>query len=121
MTSHAARAGLLLAIVLAMAAAAAPQKPKKGPLLRTVHGQVTDKDGAGVATAVVYLKNLRTQNVQSRITDNAASYRFSGIDPNADYEVHAEKDAMKSVTRTVSSLDSRNDIVINLKLDRKRD
>ena len=112
---------LLLAVLLAITAAATPQKPKKGLQLRIVHGQVSDRDGNATATAVVYLKNLRTQNVQSRITDNSGNYRFSGIDPNADYEIHAEKETMKSATRSVSSLDSRNDININLKLDRKRD
>lgn len=115
------RAGALLTILLALSAAAAPQKPKKGVQLRTVHGQISEKDGNTAATAVVYLKNLRTQNVQSRITDNSGNYRFSGIDPNADYEIHAEREAMKSATRTVSSLDTRNDIIVNLKLGRKPD
>jgi len=48
------------------------------------------------------------------------SYRFSGLDPNADYEVHAEKDGAKSPTRTVSSFDGRKEIDLNLKIDRKK-
>jgi len=115
------RAGLLLAMLLAVSASAAQQNPKKGTQLRTVHGQVNDKDGNAAATAVVYLKSLRTQNIQSRITDNSGNYHFNGIDPNADYEIHAEKEGLKSATRTVSSLDTRNDFLVNLKLDRKRE
>ena len=112
--------GLLLVFFFAFHAAPSPAQ-KKGSPLRTLHGSVFDKDGAAAPTAVVYLKNLRTQNVQSRITDEHGGYRFSGIDPNADYEVHAEKDSLKSATHTVSSLESRSDILVNLKLDRKRD
>jgi len=68
---------------------------------------------------VVFLKNLRTNSVRSSYTDDTGNYRFSGLDPNADYELHAEKEGAKSPTRTVSSFDSRKDIVLNLKIDRK--
>jgi hypothetical protein len=40
---------------------------------------------------------------------------------NADYEVHAEKDGAKSQTRQVSSFDNRKEIVLTLKLDKKKD
>ena len=46
--------------------------------------------------------------------------RVPGLDPNADYELHAEKEGAKSATRTVSSFDSRKDIVLNLKIDKKK-
>jgi hypothetical protein len=58
--------------------------------------------------------------VRSNYTDDTGSYRFSGLDPNADYEVHAEKDGAKSSTRTISSFDSRKEIDLNLKIDRKK-
>jgi hypothetical protein len=51
--------------------------------------------------------------VRSYIADNDGNFRFSGLDPNADYELHAEKDGAKSQTRNVSSFDSRLDIVLN--------
>ncbi len=69
---------------------------------------------------MVFLKNNRTTTIRSYISDAAGNYRFSGLDPNADYEVHAEKDDTKSQTHTISSFDSRTDIVINLKLDKKK-
>ena len=68
----------------------------------------------------MYLKNLKSQAVKTYIADDSGRYRFSGLDPNVDYEIHAEKDGAKSQTRTVSSFDSRKDIVINLKIDKKK-
>jgi hypothetical protein len=85
-----------------------------------VRGVVTDKSDASIPASVVFLKNARTNAVRSYIADDAGNYRFSGLDPNADYEIHAEKDGAKSQTRTVSSFDSRKDIVINLKIDKKK-
>jgi hypothetical protein len=58
--------------------------------------------------------------MRSYIADEQGNYRFSGLDPNVDYEVHAEKDGAKSQTRTVSSFDSRKDIILNLKLEKKK-
>jgi hypothetical protein len=88
--------------------------------LRTVRGAVLDKAENPVASAVVYLKNVRTQAVKTYISDRSGEYRFSGLDPNVDYEVHAESESMTSSTRTVSSFDSRKDIVISLKLDKEK-
>src|SRR5690242_12444023 len=88
--------------------------------LRTVRGAVLDKAENPVSSAVVYLKNVRTLAVKTYISDRAGEYRFSGLDPNVDYEVHAESESMTSNTRTVSSLDGRKDIVISLKLDKEK-
>lgn len=108
-------AALLLVSALAFA-----QGSRREPHLRTVRGVTLDKDDSPVAGAVVFLKNMRTQAVHSRIADDAGVFRFSGLDPNADYEIHAEKDGAKSATRAVSSFDTRKEIVVNLKIDRKR-
>ena len=105
----------ILAMSLLACAAAA-----QGPQLRTVHGVVMDKSEAPIASAVVFLKNTRTNAVRSYITDDQGNYRFSGLDPNADYEIHAEKDGAKSPTRTISSFDNKKDIVINLKIDKNK-
>jgi len=88
--------------------------------LRTVRGAVLDKAENPVASAVVYLKNVRTLAVKTYISDKFGEYRFSGLDPNVDYEVHAETENMTSNTRTVSSFDGRKDIVISLKLDKEK-
>jgi hypothetical protein len=120
-TRRSAFSVLVLALVLfAIAPLARPQDAKHEAQLRTVHGVILDKSENPVSNAVVFLKNVRTNAVRSSIADTEGNYRFSGLDPNVDYEVHAEKDGAKSVTRTVSSFDGRKDINLNLKLDKKK-
>jgi hypothetical protein len=111
----------LMALVLAFfGTAATAQDAKREAQLRTVRGVVLDKSETPIPASVVFLKNTRTNAVRSYISDEAGNYRFSGLDPNADYEIHAEKDDAKSQTRTVSSFDSRKDIVLNLKIGKKK-
>jgi len=111
----------LLLSLLFLTAAANAQDSKKESQLRTVRGVVVDKGESPVQGGVVFLKNLRNNQVRSYIADNEGLFRFSGLDPNADYEVHAEKDGAKSPTRQVSSFDNRKEIVLTLKLDKKKD
>lgn len=108
---------LLLALVAGVAAA---QDQKRESQLRTVRGAVVDKQDNPIASGVVYLKNLRTLTVKTYISDDTGQYRFSGLDPNVDYEIHAERGDSTSAKRTISSFDSRREIVINLKVDKKK-
>jgi hypothetical protein len=97
------------------------QNAKHEAQLRTVRGVVVDKSSeAPISAAVVFLKNTRTNAVRSYIADEEGNYRFSGLDPNVDYEIHAEKDGAKSGTRTISSFDNKKEIVIPLKLEKKK-
>lgn len=96
------------------------QDSKKEPQLRTVRGTVSDKAENPIPGSIVFLKNSRTNSVRSSFADDQGNYRFSGLDPNADYEVHAEFEGAKSPVRTASSLDSRKEITLNLKIDRKK-
>jgi hypothetical protein len=88
--------------------------------LRVLHGSVIDKSENPVASSVVYLKNVKSQAVKTYIADDSGNYRFSGLDPNVDYEIHAEHDDLTSPVRTISSFDSRRDIEVTLKLSRKK-
>jgi len=106
----------LMAFGLAFVRPSRAQDQKGDLQLRTIHGTVVDKDENPAPASVVYLLNVKTQAVKTYIADNAGLYRFSGLDPNVDYEVHAEKGSMTSATRTVSSFDSRRDIEVVLKL-----
>ncbi|HKV23130.1 MAG TPA: carboxypeptidase-like regulatory domain-containing protein [Candidatus Acidoferrum sp.] len=110
---------LALALFATVATASNPGAQRESQL-RTVHGVVLDKSENLVSESVVFLKNTRTNVVRSSYTDNTGKYRFSGLDPNADYEVHAEKNGSKSATHTVSSFDSRKDITLNLKIEKKK-
>ena len=107
-------------VLLLFVAVGAAQDKKREAQLRTVRGVVADKSDSPLSGSVVFLKNMRTNTVRSSYTDESGSYRFSGLDPNADYELFAEKEGTKSSTRTVSSFDSRKDIVLNLKIDKKK-
>jgi hypothetical protein len=110
-----------LAVVLSLIAAVGlAQDKKREAQLRTVRGIVGDKSDNPLSGSVVFLKNMRTNMVRSSYTDDTGSYRFSGLDPNSDYELYAEKEGTKSSTRTVSNFDSRKDIVLNLKIDKKK-
>jgi Carboxypeptidase regulatory-like domain len=112
---------LMLGIcLLFLAGAAVGQSSKKEAQLRTVQGIVTDKSDNPIQNSVVFLKNLRTNIVLSHFTNEEGNYRFAGLDPNVDYEIHAEIDDQKSATRTVTTLDSRKEITLNLKIDRKK-
>ena len=112
-------AAICLAIALPARTQTKDQK-KAEAQLRTVHGSVLDKDENPVASGVVYLKNLKSQAVKTYIADDAGNYRFSGLDPNVDYEIHAEHNDATSPTRTISNYDSRRDIEVMLKLSRKK-
>lgn len=82
--------------------------------LRTVHGDVMDKSQNPIANGVVYLRNKKTNNVQTHISDAQGHYQFSGLDPNSDFEIYAEFKRHKSSRHTISSFDSRNDIQLDL-------
>ena len=88
--------------------------------LRVLHGSVIDKDENPIASSVVYLKNVKSQAVKTYIADDSGNYRFSGLDPNVDYEIHAEHADLTSPVRTISSFDSRRDIEVTLKLSKKK-
>ncbi len=116
---------LLIAMLSVSVASARPpqdakEKEKHEASLKTVRGLVTDKSESPIPSSVVFLKNTRSNAIRSYISDDAGNYRFSGLDPNIDYEIHAEKDGAKSQTRTISSFDSKKEIVLNLKIDKKK-
>jgi Carboxypeptidase regulatory-like domain len=111
---------MCLPLLLLMAGLASAQDSKKETQLRTVTGIVMDKSENPLPGSVVFLKNIRTNAVISRFADKDGNYRFSGLDPNADYEVHAEFEGSKSAVRTMSALDSRREMTLNLKVDKKK-
>jgi len=117
------RKTLGLAVIVAVAATVlfAQERPKgKESELRTVRGTVVDKEEAPVETAVVYLKNVHSQDIITHLSDADGTFRFSGLDLNVDYEIHAEREGVTSSTRSISNFDTRKEFVLTLKLDRKK-
>ena len=113
--------GLVALVALAGTLLFAQDKSKgKESELRTVRGTVVDNSESPVETAVVYLKNARTQDIITHLSDSDGTFRFSGLDLNVDYEIHAEREGWTSSTRSISNFDNRKEFVLTLKLDHKK-
>jgi hypothetical protein len=118
-TKLAALLGLLLVVVAAVGLTRAQdQSPDSG--LRSVSGSILDKNEDPLPNAIVYLQNVRTLTVKTYISNEHGEYRFSGLDPNVDYEIHAERDDLTSPNHTISSFDSRKVISVTLKVDKQK-
>jgi len=114
---------LVLVTLVALAATVlfAQDKPPKGESeLRTVRGTVVDKDEAPAESAVIYLKNVHTQDIVTHLSQPDGQFRFTGLDLNVDYEIHAEREGWTSSSRSVSNFDTRKEFVLTLKLDHKK-
>ena len=111
---------LVLLLALATFASRRTRQEEKDAQLKTVHGSGLDGKENSQPTSVVYLKNLKTQAIKTYIADDSGKYRFSGLDPNVDYEIHAEHGDLISGNRTISSFDSRKDLEMTLKVDKKK-
>lgn len=71
---------------------------------RSVQGLVTDASRHPVAKAVVQLKDTKTLQIRSFITEADGSYHFAGLSPNVEYELKADHDgASSSKKRSTSS------------------
>jgi hypothetical protein len=106
----------LLAVTLLCACLGFAQSKKKDDQARTVQGVVSAADDSPITGAVVYLKNTKSLQVRSFITQANGLYFFHGLSPDVDYELRAENKGVSSPTKTLSSFDSRKDASINLKV-----
>jgi hypothetical protein len=111
---------LIAIVALASVVSYAQSNKQKDSELRTVRGTVVDKEETPVDTAVVYLRNIHSQDIITHLSGSDGTFRFSGLDLNVDYEIHAEKDGMSSANRSISNFDTRKEFVLTLKLDRKK-
>ena len=102
--------------VLGQAQFPGPRKDKERNAPKNLTGQVVDKDGTGIREAIVYLKDKKTLEMKTHISDEKGAYRFTGLDPNEDYEVHAESKGAASSKRTVSAFDDRKEVYLVLEL-----
>lgn len=91
---------------------------QRGNGQRVVQGKVSGADNAPIKGAVVYLKDDRSLSVKSFFSDDEGAYRFGQLSPNTDYEIWAEFNGKKSAVKTISSFDSKNQFVINLKIEK---
>jgi hypothetical protein len=83
---------------------------------RSVQGTVLNASGAAVSGAVVLLKDTKTLQVRSFVTQTDGQYHFYGLNSNNDYQLRAEHAGSSSSTKTLSVFDNRKKAVIDLKL-----
>jgi hypothetical protein len=108
--------------VVSLAALLAPlasSQRKKGEdrNQRSVEGVVEDPLGNPVEGAVVQLKNAKTLQVRSFITQREGKYYFYELSTDVDYELKAEFKNMSSPVRRLTVFDTRRKAIINLKLE----
>ena len=105
---------VMLVCGVLMAAVSAPAQDDRPT--RSVKGIVTDQNENPIEGAVVQLKNTKTLQVKSFISDRDGSYYFHGLDTNVDYQLKARSGDVVSRTRTVSTFDDRREVVYNFEL-----
>jgi len=111
---------LIVSLSLVSASALQSGKQKGDPKVRSVDGAVEDTSGRPVEGAVVQLKNARTLQVRSFISQRDGTYYFHGLSTDVDYELKAEYQGSASSPRTLSVFDSRKNPRINLRLEPKK-
>ena len=107
---------LLVTAMLCACLGFAQSKKKGDEDGRTVQGVVSAPDDTPIVGAVVYLKNTKTLQVRSFITQQNGTYFFHGLSPDVDYELRAENKGASSPTKTLSSFDSRKAANLDLKI-----
>jgi hypothetical protein len=111
---------MLVAAVLMTVAVPVGFAQKGESPTRSLQGVVSSPEDRPVSGAVVQLKDMKTLQIRSFITQPQGNYYFHGLSPDRDYEVKAESHGSSSDTKTLSSFDSRKQAVINLKLNPKK-
>jgi protocatechuate 3,4-dioxygenase beta subunit len=92
------------------------RKSKLDPGPRSVQGVVTDASGQPVNKAVVQLKDTKSLQIRSFITNPDGTYHFAGLSPNVEYQLKAEYQGAFSGKKTLSIFNSKKLVTIKLKL-----
>ena len=83
------------------------------PTIRTLNGTVTDTSHEPIRGAVVELRNSKSAEVLSYLTDASGQYNFKRLDGNPDYDVWVLYRGRRSPTRSISKFDSHMAKVID--------
>jgi hypothetical protein len=81
---------------------------------RTIQGTVLGPKGDALSGAIVYLKNTRSKDILTYITQSNGKYLFGYTPAGVDMQVWAVYKGKKSPTRTISSFVTRSKVVIDL-------
>jgi hypothetical protein len=109
-----------------VAAPAFAQKPtrqerKEEANSRSAMGTITGTDDTPAVGAVVQLKDMRTLQVRSFITQSDGTFHFYGLKADVDYQLTARSGDAVAPTRTLSVFDTRKEAILNFKLETKNE
>jgi hypothetical protein len=105
-----------IAVLLASVVSGQDRRSKQDSATRSVNGVVTDPSGQAVAKAVVQLKDTKSLQIRSFITNPDGSYHFAGLSTNVEYQVKAEYQGAFSGKKTLSVFNDKKSVTIHLKL-----
>jgi protocatechuate 3,4-dioxygenase beta subunit len=105
-----------IAVILSCALSGQDRRSKEDPSPRSVEGLVTDASGRPVDKAVVQLKDTKSLQIRSFITNPDGTYHFAGLSPNVEYQLKAEYQGAFSARKNLSIFNSKKLVTINLKL-----
>jgi len=86
---------------------------------RSVQGLVTGMDENPVSGAVVQIKDTRTLQVRSYITQDDGTYHFYGLKSDVNYQISARSGDLAAGPKTLSIFDTRKEAILNFKLEKK--
>lgn len=86
------------------------------PTVRTLSGSVTDPNHEPIRGAVVELRNNKSNEVISYLTDTSGHYNFKRLDGNTDYDVWVLFRGRRTTTRSISKFDNHMAKVLNFTL-----
>jgi hypothetical protein len=102
--------------IILLGANLSAQRKIEEPTTRTLEGIVTNAAKQPVANAVVQLKNTKTLQIRSFITQDDGRYHFAGLGTDVEYQIKAGHDSVHTSWKTLSVFNSKRTPVINLKL-----
>jgi hypothetical protein len=106
----------LIAVLLSCGLFGQDRRANSDAGVRSVQGVVTNSSGHAVDKAVVQLKDTKSLQIRSFITNPDGSYHFAGLSPNVEYQLKAEYQGASSARKTLSVFSSKKSVTINLKL-----
>jgi hypothetical protein len=110
------RAAFVAIVLLSIGVNAQENKKNEDNNTRMVQGKVTNAANEPLSQAVVQLKNTKTLQIRSFITQEDGSYHFAGLGTDVEYQLKADRDGESTSWKTLSVFSSKKTAVINLKL-----
>jgi hypothetical protein len=110
------RAAFVAIVLLCIGVNAQENKKNEDNNTRMVQGKVTNAANEPLSQAVVQLKNTKTLQIRSFITQEDGSYHFAGLGTDVEYQLKADRDGESTSWKTLSVFSSKKTAVINLKL-----